>query len=1215
MPGSRGPADRRCAVRRRGCGTAAVWVVGIVGGVALLSAALAASLVATEWGAQLLWHAAERLAPGSLTGEFVGGTLRRGVSLMDVAYRNENVSIRIDHIESRWRWSLAPLALDVESLRIGTLQAIPATAAAAPRVLPDRLTLPLRIELRGARMDEVIVGPEAAAVHLRAVRLSASSDGIHHTIALEHATTPAGTASASLKLDGERPFALNGRAALRGRYREHPLGLDARLSGTLDSFAVRIDATGEKLNGSATIAATPFASLPFRHLRVDLRHFDARAWNAAWPRADVDVRASLEPRGGTTPFALTGHVTLVNAHAGALDAGLLPLLSAQAEVVLEARKQRLSNLDVRVTGNAALHGNAEIASIGDRTDYRFSGSLKRFNPMLFLKTDAAWSRTVRTADINGDVEARGSLRPSWNADIRFDLRDSRYGGRRLSGNGVLAFSAKRLLSSDAHLAIAGNRAAIRGSFGQPSDVLEFAIDAPVLDRLGFGLSGAVKLNGKIGGRLAHPVVNARYRAERLAYGDVSIGELSGEARVQGLPESGARTAQPLAIRIAARDLHRGSISFSRFDAAADGAYGAHTLRIDATGRVHDRPLAFTLTAEGGVREQADGLGWTGVLRMLESRGLLPISLASPVHLAVGPGTLDLGAGQVRIGHAAVDLTALHYDDRRIRSEGRIAGLDVGELLQWRRRLTGVRASLDTDLVLDADWNVTLGDTAGGSVNVVRRSGDLALPDHRNLGLERLSLHAALEPQGIQLDAAADARRIGTARGRARVALLRSGKHLAITPESAISGSIVATLPRLQLLAALAGPRVALEGSADVELSLGGSLRHPLLSGSAAADGLALNLYDQGIRLHDGSARLRMDSDVIELQRLEFHGTAGTLRATGRLPLDLENGTLTADIVADKLQLMSTPAQQLTVSGRANATNPGGEMRIDGRFVVDHARFSAPPKPVPKLGNDVVVIRGGAAHSAAQANPLAHRRETGLVAPVLNVEVNLGDDFVFEGSGANLRLVGDLKLRSDPREAPQAFGTVRVAKGSYEAFGTKLDIERGLITFKGPPTNPALDILAMRRNQDVPAGVQITGNVEQPQVEVVSEPTLPKNEQISWLVFGHATSGTGSQASAQNAVSSAALGLLGKVGGAPLAKAFGLSTLSLGESTTGLGGTPVVSLGKNISDRLSVGYEQSLAGTQGVLTLTYDLARSWSLVARGGSVAGLELLFSKRFDSR
>src|SRR5439155_17852472 len=83
----------------------------------------------------------------------------------------------------------------------------------------------------------------------------------------------------------------------------------------------------------------------------------------------------------------------------------------------------------------------------------------------------------------------------------------------------------------------------------------------------------------------------------------------------------------------------------------------------------------------------------------------------------------------------------------------------------------------------------------------------------------------------------------------------------------------------------------------------------------------------------------------------------------------------------------------------------------------------------------------------------------------------------------------------------------------------------------------------------------------------------------------------------------------------LASRIGLDRLALDSSKTGaLAGQQVVSLGKEISNRLYVGYEQSITGISGVVKLTYELTRHWSVALLGGASTGLDVLYSNRFDS-
>lgn len=96
---------------------------------------------------------------------------------------------------------------------------------------------------------------------------------------------------------------------------------------------------------------------------------------------------------------------------------------------------------------------------------------------------------------------------------------------------------------------------------------------------------------------------------------------------------------------------------------------------------------------------------------------------------------------------------------------------------------------------------------------------------------------------------------------------------------------------------------------------------------------------------------------------------------------------------------------------------------------------------------------------------------------------------------------------------------------------------------------------------------------------------------------------------------AATGLFNKMGSNRIASGLGLNTLSLGASKTGsLAGQQVVTLGKELSSKLSLGYEQSLTGVGGIVKLAYELSRNWSVALLGGSSNGFDLSYSNRFDS-
>ena len=89
---------------------------------------------------------------------------------------------------------------------------------------------------------------------------------------------------------------------------------------------------------------------------------------------------------------------------------------------------------------------------------------------------------------------------------------------------------------------------------------------------------------------------------------------------------------------------------------------------------------------------------------------------------------------------------------------------------------------------------------------------------------------------------------------------------------------------------------------------------------------------------------------------------------------------------------------------------------------------------------------------------------------------------------------------------QAIGTIAARDTSFEAYGQHLAVERGIVDFKGPINDPALNVLAVRKGLPVEAGVEVTGSVRQPKVRLVSTPLVPDLEKLSWIALGRAPGG-------------------------------------------------------------------------------------------------------------
>ena len=230
-----------------------------------------------------------------------------------------------------------------------------------------------------------------------------------------------------------------------------------------------------------------------------------------------------------------------------------------------------------------------------------------------------------------------------------------------------------------------------------------------------------------------------------------------------------------------------------------------------------------------------------------------------------------------------------------------------------------------------------------------------------------------------------------------------------------------------------------------------------------------------------------------------------------------------------------------------------------------------------------------------------------------LQVDLGDELKLRGRGLDTRLRGSLAL-SSPGNRMAVNGSVSTQAGSYDAYGQKLAIERGVLSFNGAADNPRLDILALRPNLDLRVGVLVSGSAQNPRVRLFSEPEMSDTDKLSWLVLGRAPEGLGRTDTAL--LQRAALALLAGEGQGldkTLLANIGLDEFSVRQIETGEVKDTVVTLGKQLSRRWYVGYERGVNSTTGTWQLIYRVAQRLTVRAQAGDDNALDAIWTWRWN--
>ncbi|WP_374320400.1 translocation/assembly module TamB domain-containing protein [Aquabacterium sp.] len=511
----------------------------------------------------------------------------------------------------------------------------------------------------------------------------------------------------------------------------------------------------------------------------------------------------------------------------------------------------------------------------------------------------------------------------------------------------------------------------------------------------------------------------------------------------------------------------------------------------------------------------------------------------------------------------------------------------------------------------------------------RQSGDLSLSEPSIQGNTRQSLGIKVAVvsltgrQGVwSLSQQFEGRVLGTVKGAQQV-VVKDPSRLPAGGD-AVSGALDLNIGNLRPWGVWMPAGWRLGGQVQAHVAMSGTLMHPGLTGSVKGQALSVGNALLGVNLADGVLDLSLDGDHVTLTQLAAHGASdqsgGLVSVTGdaRLGASNESPQVKLNVRADRFALLQRIDRRALVSGQGVIEMGEDDLKVDGQFTVDEGLVDISRSDAPTLGDDVNVInRPGevASDDAAQDVEAAQGAKRKLQ---VNLTVDLGSKLQLKGRGLETLLAGHLRLTT-PNGRPALNGVVRTVSGKYAAYGQKLTIDHGSITFNGPVENPRLDILALRPQSpsaqtEVKVGVQISGTAQEPRVRLYSDTSMSETEKLSWLVLGRGPAGL---AGADiGLLQTAASALLVGENGSPkdsVLSAIGLDTLSVQQKSSGDVQTTVVNVGKQISRHWYVGYERSLNATTGSWQLVYRLAQRVTLRAQAGEDNALDLIWSWRFN--
>lgn len=768
-----------------------------------------------------------------------------------------------------------------------------------------------------------------------------------------------------------------------------------------------------------------------------------------------------------------------------------------ANIKLDAKGNELQvNLDKLTV--AALEGTTELKALLDwqqAISWRGELALHGINT---AKEVPDWP-----SKLDGLIKTQGSLYGgTWQMDvpslkITGNVKQNKVNvDGSLKGNSYMQWTIPGL-----HLELGRNSADVKGELGVKDLNLDATIDAPNLDNALPGLGGTAKGLVKVRGTVEAPQLLADITARGLRWQELTVGQV----RVEGDVKSTDQIAGNLDVRV--ERIAQPGVDIRLVDISAKGSEKQHTLNL----RINGEPVSGQLALAGSFDRKEER--WKGALS--DTRFQTPVgpwSLSRAIALdyrnkeqkiSVGPHcwtnpnaelcvpqTIDAGAtGRAQVNLNRFDLAMLKpFMPEETQASGVFSGnADVS----WDTTKEGL-----------PQGKVTLN---GRNVKVTQIVNDAPLP----VAFDTLNLNADLHNNRAELGWMIRLTNNGQLDGQVQVTDPQGRRNL--------GGNVNIRNFSLAMINPIFAKGEKAAGTLNANLRLGGDVQGPQLFGQMLLNGVDLDanfmpfdMQPSQIAMNFNGTRSTLQGEVVTQQgRISLSGNADWTQ--------IDNWRASVAAKGSRVRITVPPMVRLDVSPDVVFNATPSLFTLDGSVDVPWARIVVHDVPESAVGvsSDEVMLND----QLQPENP-----KTASIPINSNLTIHVGNNVRLDAFGLKARLTGDLKVAQD-KQGLGLNGQINIPEGRFHAYGQDLIVRKGELLFSGPPDQPLLNIEAIRNpdatEDDVTAGIRVTGPADQPKAEVFSDPAMSQQMALSYLVRGQ---GLDSDQSDSAAMTSMLIGL-------------------------------------------------------------------------------------------
>ncbi|VVN75658.1 translocation/assembly module TamB domain-containing protein [Pseudomonas simiae] len=682
-----------------------------------------------------------------------------------------------------------------------------------------------------------------------------------------------------------------------------------------------------------------------------------------------------------------------------------------------------------------------------------------------------------------------------------------------------------------------------------------------------------QVNGRldVAGSLKAPQGKLDLTGQQLAFADNRLQSLTLDATLD--------SAQRAKIDLKGSGIQSGDTQVGTLTASAQGDIKNQKVQLDLAGPLVKLALALDGNLDKG--------NWRGRLASGDVQaGGQDWKLQAPAKIErMADGKLTFAAHCWVSGPAS-----LCGEDQRLMPEPKLRyhlkQFPIDSLAAFLPKDFAWQGTLNADVQLDlpdsGPKGVVAVDASGGTLRVRDKDQWLDFP------YDTLKLETTLNPKRIDTQLNFRGGKLGELMVQAQINPLPKNKP--ITGNFSLVGlDLAVARPFVPMVETLSGK---LNGNGRIA----GGLLAPQVNGNVNLVGGEVSGPELPISLQGLDVQAVIAGESVQLNGGWRSGKAGQ----GSLKGQIEWGqALAVDLSLQGSQLPVTvePYAVLEVAPDLKISLKNDKLAVAGKVHIPRGDITVrelPPSTV-KVSDDTVIIGS----QTEEGKP--------PMAMAMDIDVMVGEDKLnFSGFGLTAKVQGQVHIGDnlDTR------GELWLNDGRYRAYGQKLDVRRARLLFAGPLDQPYLDIEAIRKTDDVIAGIRLSGSAEQPTTQIFSEPAMSQEQALSYLVLGRPLSTTGED---NNMLAQAALGL-GLMGSAgvtsDLAKNLGIQDFELDTQGSG-NNTAVVASGK-ITEKLSLRYGVGVFEPASTIALRYLLSKKVYLEVASGVASSLDIFYKRDF---